>query len=94
MNQKDVFDDKASKANAIRRTHRKDLHFTGMKPEEQSDAATLQSADPIVELNVLFDAIVREIEERQEFLEEIEALDEPQLKERIKAEIIERVSEL
>jgi hypothetical protein len=30
-----------------------------------------------VELNVLFDAIVREIEERQEFLEEIESLDEP-----------------
>jgi hypothetical protein len=43
---------------------------------------------------VLFDAIVREIEERQQFLEEIEQLEEPKLKEKIKAEIIERISEL
>lgn len=42
----------------------------------------------------MFDAIVKEIEERQQYLDSIEHLDEPKLKEQIKREMIERVSEL
>ncbi|CAD8130842.1 unnamed protein product [Paramecium sonneborni] len=37
---------------------------------------------------------MKEIEERQEFLQEIEHLNEHKLKQRIKDEIIERVAEL
>ena len=37
---------------------------------------------------------MEEIEERQKFLEDIEKLDDAKLKEKIKHEIIDRVSEL
>lgn len=46
------------------------------------------------ELDELFDQIVGEIDERQQYLESIEHLDEPKLKEKIKREMIERVAEL
>ena len=46
------------------------------------------------ELNDLFDQIVAEIDERQKYLESIEHLDEPKLKQKIKKEMIERVAEL
>lgn len=42
----------------------------------------------------LFDQIVGEIDERQKYLESIEHLDEPKLKEKVKREMIERVAEL
>jgi len=45
-------------------------------------------------LNELFDAVIAEIEERQKFLEEIDHLDDKELKEKMKKEIIERVAEL
>ncbi len=40
------------------------------------------------ELDELFDQIVGEIDERQKYLESIEHLDEPKLKEKIKREMI------
>lgn len=46
------------------------------------------------ELDELFDQIVAEIDERQHYLESIEHLDEPKMKEKIKREMIERVAEL
>ena len=42
----------------------------------------------------IFDQIVGEIEERQKYLESIDHLEEPKLKEKIKREMIERVAEL
>ncbi|KAM3129771.1 hypothetical protein pb186bvf_018162 [Paramecium bursaria] len=82
-----------AKTSAIRKTHKKNLHFTGLKQDNQSDVTTLQG-DPIIELEILYTQIIKEIEERQEFLDEIQHLDEPKLKQKIKDEIIERVSEL
>ena len=46
------------------------------------------------ELNDLYDQIENEIVERQKFLEEIETLEEPKLKEKVKAEIASRIAEL
>lgn len=46
------------------------------------------------ELNEMYDAVEQEIMDRQKFLREIDHLDEPQLKEKIKREIIDRVGEL
>lgn len=42
----------------------------------------------------MFDAIMKEIEERQKFLDSIDNLNDKPLKEKIKQEIVERVSEL
>ena len=46
------------------------------------------------ELSELFGKVVKEIEERQKYLEDISAFKKPELKARIKKEIIERVAEL
>jgi len=46
------------------------------------------------ELEDLYQQIEEEINERQEYLETISHLDEPKIKERIKSEIVERISEL
>ena len=46
------------------------------------------------ELDDLFDQIVAQIDERQKYLESIEHLDEPKLKQKIKREMIDRVGEL
>ena len=46
------------------------------------------------ELNGLFDAVCAEIEERQEYLQEVEMLDMEDTKSRIKQEIADRVAEL
>ena len=46
------------------------------------------------ELEDLFQQIVAEIDERQRYLESIEHLDEPKMKQKIKKEMIERVGEL
>jgi len=54
----------------------------------------MMSRDPVEELNSIFDQVVQEIEERQQFLESVDHLDEPKLKDKIKREIIERIAEL
>ena len=46
------------------------------------------------ELDDIFDQIVAEIDERQKYLESIEHLEEPKMKEKIKREMIERIAEL
>jgi hypothetical protein len=58
-----------------------------MKKEEKQPRKELKQ-----ELDELFDQIVAEIDERQRYLESIEQLDEPKLKERIKREMIDRVA--
>lgn len=50
--------------------------------------------DEKLELVEMYDQIVEEMEERQTFLESITELEEPALKQKIKKEIIDRVSEL
>lgn len=83
-----------TKSQAIKRTLKKDLFYTGLKPESKDETETRYSVDPKAELNMLFDQILQEIEERQEFLEDVQNLQEPKLKQRVKDEIIERVAEL
>jgi hypothetical protein len=60
-----------------------------MKKDEKQPRKELKQ-----ELDELFDQIVAEIDERQHYLESIEQLEEPKLKERIKREMIDRVAEL
>lgn len=48
----------------------------------------------LAELNSLFDDVIKEIEERQKYLTEIEDLDMESAKEKVKQEIVGRVSEL
>lgn len=62
--------------------------------ERGNKAPVKKFEDQGEELREIFDQVMGEIEERQAYLEEIGPLDEPKLKERIKKEIIERVSEL
>ena len=50
--------------------------------------------DERAELMEMYDKIIEEMEERQNYLESIQGLDEPKIKEKIKKEIIDRVSEL
>ena len=77
MNADNVYtSNEETKSNAIKRTHKKYLHFVGLK-NENDDAKTTQSFEPSIELNMLFDQIIGEIEERQQFLIEIDILDEP-----------------
>mgnify|MGYP006869349955 CR=1 FL=1 len=40
----------------------------------------------------MFDQVVQEIDDRQAYLESIDHLDEPKLKEKIKKEMIERIA--
>lgn len=64
MNAKDVFaSNEETKSNAIKRTHKKHLHFVGLK-NDNDDATTTQSFEPAIELKMLFDQIIGEIEER------------------------------
>jgi superfamily I DNA and RNA helicase len=72
-------------------------------PEDVSYAKPVQGYEDnqkLSELNGLFDAVCEEIEERQNYLEEIDQLgltEDPQMKNnraRIKREITERVAEL
>ena len=60
--------------------------------EKKSKTMSVEEQD--AELEKLYQQVEEEIEERQRYLESIAHLDEPKLKERIKAEIIERISEL
>ena len=46
------------------------------------------------ELDELFEQIVGEIDDRQKYLDSIDHLEEPELKGKIKKEMIERIAEL
>lgn len=48
----------------------------------------------LADLNLLFDDVIEEIEERQRYLQEIEELDMEPTKEKVKQEIVSRVAEL
>jgi hypothetical protein len=64
MKAKDVFSkDEETKTNAIKRMHKKYLHYTGLKPDKDETSSTI-TGDPQFELNILFDQIMGEIDER------------------------------
>ncbi|EAR95587.1 hypothetical protein TTHERM_00079920 (macronuclear) [Tetrahymena thermophila SB210] len=88
-----VCDEEAIKNQAKKRIGMKNKIFTG-EYEDRNDQKTVISDDPVQECNILFDQIMQEIEERQEYLDSIKDLKEPKLKTKIKKEIIERVAEL
>ena len=64
-------------------------------PKAKIQKKKAKSKDPHTqELNNLFNDIVAEIEERQEFLKSLGGLKAEKLRSKTKAEILERVSEL
>lgn len=75
-------------------------YFYTFKKETGEDKTVYDKGGPDIknpklrELNGLFDAVCAEIEERQTYLKEIELLDMPEMKDKVKKEIVERVSEL
>lgn len=92
-----TYNEEMIKTQASKRVGLKHKNFTGLprrdsKAEEETAASTFD--DPVAECNHLFDQIMQEIEERQEYLESINHLKEAALKKKIKSEIIERVAEL
>jgi Uncharacterised protein family (UPF0193) len=64
------------------------------KENEEKNKKPMNKNEEDVELENLYQQVEQEIEDRQKYLEEINHLDEPKIKERIKKEIVERVSEL
>lgn len=67
----------------------------GLLKEKTEEIRPVQYQNKVVnDLNNLFDDVVAEIEERQEYLAEIEHLDMEAAKEKVKAEIASRVAEL
>lgn len=85
------FPEEEIKRQALQKISKKQLYF--LKKTEKSEAK-LEKTDEKQELRQMYDEIIAEMEERQQFLESIAHLDEPALKEKIKREIIDRVSEL
>jgi len=79
---------------AIQKIPKKHLAFTYEKPKDNKDKKGLTKEEGNEELDKLYEDIEQEIEERQNYLEEIAHLDEPKLKEKVKKEIVERVAEL
>jgi hypothetical protein len=80
---------------ALQKIPKKMVAYTYERPKDEQEnkkGCTKEEADE--ELDQLYQDIEREIEERSDYLEKISHLDEPKLKERIKAEIVERVAEL
>lgn len=75
-------------------------YFYTFEKETGEDKAVYDKGGPEIknqklrELNGLFDAVCEEIEERQQYLKEIEELDMEDTRERVKKEIVERVAEL
>jgi hypothetical protein len=67
-----------------------------MKPEKKvvKDTKKMTKDEEDEELNKLYDEIENEIVERQKYLDDMDDLDEPEIKTKIKKEIVERVSEL
>jgi hypothetical protein len=79
---------------AMQKINKNLVKFTYEKPKEKDNNQGLTKDEEENELEVLYEDIEREIEERQNYLEEISHLDEPKLKEKVKKEIVERVAEL
>lgn len=96
------YDEEELKARALAKISQKKLFLTQKPPrKEQAEQEELEKKsknmsveEQDAELEKLYQQVEEEIEERQRYLESIAHLDEPKLKERIKAEIIERISEL
>jgi hypothetical protein len=80
---------------ALQKIPKKLMTYTYEKPKkEEDDKKGLSKSEQQQELENLYEDVVAEIEERQQYLEEINHLDEPKIKERVKKEIVDRVAEL
>ena len=83
------------KTQALKKINKKKyLNFMSKENKWDEGEKIVEKVDEKKELVHMYDKIVEEMEERQSFLESIQELDEPTLKEKIKKEIVERVSEL
>jgi len=79
---------------AMQKINKNLVKFTYEKPKQPDNSKGLTKEEEDDELEKLYEDIEKEIEERQNYLEEIAPLDEPKLKEKVKKEIVERVAEL
>jgi len=89
-------DEEELKRRALQKIPQKLVSYTYQKPkpEENTNKKGLTKTEEEIELENLYNDVVAEIEDRQQYLEEIAHLDEPKIKERVKNEIVERVAEL
>jgi len=83
------------KQRALKKIPKKLVAYTYEKPKKEEDEKKgMTKSEQQEELEQLYEDVVAEIEERQQYLEEINHLDEPKIKERVKKEIVDRVAEL
>jgi len=83
------------KQRALKKIPKKLVAYTYEKPKKDEDEKKgMSKSEQQQELEQLYEDVVAEIEERQQYLEEINHLDEPKIKERVKKEIVDRVAEL
>ena len=82
------------KENALKKVQQKDLDFLGITKNKDDQSTIKKYENEEEELRDLFDQIMLEIDERQQYLEDIKDLNEPKIKDKLKKEIIERVGEL
>jgi len=83
------------KQRALKKIPKKLVTYTYEKPKkEEDDKKGMSKNEQQEELEKLYEDVVAEIEERQQYLEEISHLEEPKIKERVKKEIVDRVAEL
>jgi len=83
------------KQKALQKISKKLVTYTYQKPKNpEEDKKGMTKNEQQDELEKLYEDVVGEIEERQQYLEEINHLDEPKIKERVKKEIVDRVAEL
>jgi hypothetical protein len=97
IKQEEYIDEEELKKRALKKVPQKDLMFINKeqnKENKENERKKVEPQDEAEELEILYQEVEREIEDRQQYLEEIAHLDEPKIKERVKKEIVERVSEL
>lgn len=82
------------KKRALAKVPQSKLMFVNKRPKTNVETGPRDKEDIQKELDELYNKVEEEIMERQKFLEEIDHLDEPKLKEKIKGEIVSRVAEL
>jgi len=83
------------KQKALQKIPKKNLTYTYEKPKDpESEKKGMTKDEQQEELEKLYEDVVAEIEDRQQYLEEIAHLDEPKIKDRVKKEIVDRVAEL
>lgn len=83
------------KQKALQKIPKKNLTYTYEKPKDpESEKKGMTKDEQQEELEKLYEDVVAEIEDRQQYLEEITHLDEPKIKDRVKKEIVDRVAEL